>query len=147
MTENATSANDIRPVLHDETVADIRESMAYYTDGGKLRPFAFYFTTPEDDDYRYWEEKALGIRHDVLSGRPAAIDLAIRVFEDLGCEVDYGDTCHISFSQDRCWWSATYDRCFRDFGYTLPVSDDVESLALLVDYVAKGEIQMICIPA
>lgn len=135
------------PSLLAETEAEIRESLSRYAgeDGG-IRPFRFFFCEPEDDSYRFWEEEHAGIGHTARQMGKAA-SLAVGIFESLGCEPSYGDTVEFSFSQNRCWWSVTYDRCIRDFGYTLPVSDDVRSLALLVHYVAKGELQMLAFPA
>lgn len=132
--------------MFDETVADIKEELDYCEKEGKLRPFTFFFCDPEDNDYAFWENEALGLPNQVKE-KSESVSLAIRIFQDLGCELDYGDTVDFSFSLNRCWWSATYDRCFRSYGFTLPASDDTEALAKLVHYVAKGKLQMIVMKA
>ena len=145
-TETAAREATHRPVLYQDTISDIRTDIAESTKEGRHEAFTFFFCDPEEGSYRFWEEEALGIGHS-MSGKSEAVDLAVRLFEGLGCDVDYGDTVDFSFSLNRCWWSATYDKCIRSFGYTLPISDDVDSLAMLVHYVAKGNLQMVVMPA
>lgn len=127
--------------LHEETVRDIEEDILEHEGSGEFSKFKFFFAPPVDGSYDFWERMALGKER--VTELDPAVERAVGIFKNLGCDVDYGDTVPFSFSLNRCWYSAAYDRCIRSFGYTLPVSEDVDALARLVDDVGKGRLLML----
>lgn len=142
MADGAKTTEEILSALHEETKRDIESDIDECENEGGFRKFTFYFTSPTEGTYDFFERQALGLEPGGHTPDPV-IERVRAVFEGLGCELDYGDTVPFSFSLNRTWWSATYDKCIRSYGYTLPSSPDIESLARIVEDVAKGRLVML----
>lgn len=133
--------DNIAPLIED-TKRDILEDIAETEADDSFGTFRFFFTSPIDESYRFFEQQKLGLEYEPADENPAMTN-ALHVFEEAGCTIDYGDTVNFSFSLNRCWYSARCNRCIRSFGYTLPVIADIDALARLEDDVAKGRILMV----
>lgn len=66
----------------------------------------------------------------------------VRLFRSVGLEPDLCDTVPIAFSLNRNWWYAYSFKTFRDYGYTLPVSKNIDALVEIVELVESNRVIM-----
>ena len=107
----------------------IRDSIAYCEENGSPSRIEFLFTAPRGAD------------GGALSN-PAVMEV-VELFRRMGYEPDIGDTVMSSFDLNRNWWWVTCDRCVRDYAYVLPISEDLDALARIVQLEGHGAVEFV----
>ena len=113
----------------DNIIAAIEGSIEYHKNERGFRKVTFYFTAPKYD----WHEAAYN---------PHVLEV-VDAFEKAGCKPQMCDTIPHAANYNRDWWEVTCERCIREYGFTLPVSDDLEAMARIVELENSGEVQFI----
>lgn len=108
----------------------IRDSIRYCEEEeGRVRRLEFLFTAPRGADGG-------------AISNPAVLEV-VELFRRMGYEPDVGDTVMSSFDLNRNWWWVTCDRCVRDYAYALPIDDDLDALARIVQLEGSGQVEFV----
>ena len=114
-----------------ELVDIIKWSIDYHANEREegFRSYTFYFCAPQASQ-------------DALFGDPN-VAFVRKVFEDIGLNPQPCDTIPHAFNLNRDYEEVSCSKCIREFGFTLPVSDDLEALAHMVELEHEGLVQFI----
>ena len=120
---------------HSELIMEITESLAYYRENDGYIPMTFHFANPNHDDSPFSTamEKMLELWYKLEHESDANITIGMY------------DTVMQSFNLNQDFIVVHCDKCIRDFGYALPVSDDVDTLARIAEMVYEGDLYCIAL--
>ena len=113
----------------EATKEAICDSIAYCEENGRPSRIEFLFTAPRGADGG-------------AVSNPAVMEV-VELFRRMGYEPDIGDTVMSSFDLNRNWWWVSCDRCVRDYAYTLPISEDLDALARIVQLEGHGAVEFV----
>lgn len=113
---------------HDELVEAIKDSIDYYTKKNDFVAATFHFSTPTIYANIHTNPDVQAVRD---------------LFVKLGFNPQKYDTVSTSFNLNQDFYVFTHDHCIQDFGYTLPVVNDIDALATICEYIFDGKVMML----
>ena len=114
---------------HERILDTIRTSIENRRQRGESWRMRFYFSAPKGD-------------LESLFGDPNVQDV-VETFQHIGIEPQVVDTVPHAANLNRDWWEAECDECVREYCFTLPVGDDLDALARMVEYEEEGKVLFI----
>lgn len=113
---------------HDEIVEAIKDSIDYYTEKNGFVAATFHFSTPSIYPNIHTDPDVQAVR---------------KLFIKLGFKPQKYDTVSNAFNLNQDFYIFTYDHCIQDYNYTLPVVDDLDTLATICEYIYDGKVMML----
>lgn len=114
---------------HDNLMKNIKESIEYHEKEHGFRTFTFYFTAPKYD----WRAAA----------DDPCVNEVVNAFKSAGYNPQMCDTVPHAANLNRDWWEVDNVKTIREFGFTLPVLEDLEAMIRIVELENSGEVQFI----
>lgn len=108
----------------------IKDSVLKHENKDAFRKCAFYFSTPEYDRDKFFNDPHL--------------ERVREIIKELGYECNPCDTVPHAFCLNQDFDEVECDKAIREFGYTLPYSHKYDLLAELCDLVWFGKVMCIC---
>lgn len=124
----ATLKSLIKPVSHEELAESIVDSLRYYEEENCYCDLTFKFAAPSIYTSSQYYQPLKQLR---------------MMFESLGYQPRTYDTIKESFNLNQDWWIVRCPKCIRDYGYALPVSNDIDTLASITELVYNGAVQFV----
>lgn len=103
------------------TIDDIKDSYSYYKG---TKPYHLYIHIRALDgslDDLYFQE-------------------AVDIFKSFNFDYETADTYMFDFNLNNDWYTFDCPNCIRDYGFSIPVVDDIEKIARFVDLAQSGKI-------
>lgn len=91
-----------------------------------FRPCTFYFSIPEYDSSKFLSDENLKI--------------IVDIFKSNGYEISPYDTIYEYFNLNQDFEVVHVDKAIREYGFTLPVFDNIDDMITILDLVWSGKI-------
>ena len=65
---------------------------------------------------------------------------AVNIFKSFNFDFEVADTYMFDFDLNNDWYTFDCPNCIRDYGYSIPIVDDIEKIARFVELVWNGKI-------
>ena len=68
---------------------------------------------------------------------------AANIFKYFGFNYEFADTYMFDFNLNNDWYTFDCPECIRDYGFSIPIVDDIEKIARFVELVYDGKIVVV----
>jgi len=65
---------------------------------------------------------------------------AVDIFKSFNFDYEFADTYMFDFNLNNDWFTFDCPNCIRDYGFSIPIVDDIEKIAHFVELVYSGKI-------
>jgi len=68
------------------------------------------------------------------------INEAVEIFKSFDFKYEIADTYMFDFDLNNNWYTFDCPECIRDYGFSIPIVDDIEKMARFVELVYSGKV-------